>query len=172
MPKRQQDYSKPVKDLHELGVLRKGEDIDAVESCGYGGFGNDLIKPVPVYAFLTNQRLIIMVEKSIMFSWDLDEILSVSKIIGGLFEKRVTNADISIKSGEKVITGWLCIDYGETFFDKIIQNKKKYSKIKSVKVDTLVVEEGKDEEALAILKKRLARGEITLEEFHQIVQRL
>ena len=48
-------------------------------------------------------------------------------------------------------------------------------KIESDKVKKKVIEirqENNKEKAIEILQKRLARGEITLEEFHDLVQRL
>lgn len=64
------------------------------------------------------------------------------------------------------------------FFNAVIEAKEKLIKISSIvtsdRVEKVIVEIKQDtkENAIEILQKRLARGEITLEEFHSIVQRL
>jgi len=49
--------------------------------------------------------------------------------------------------------------------------KEKETQTKTVQATTVIIEEGKKDNAAEILKKRLARGEITKEEFHDKIQR-
>lgn len=50
--------------------------------------------------------------------------------------------------------------------DELTEKKKE-----TIQVTTVIIQEGKKETADEILKKRLARGEITKEEFHDKIQR-
>ena len=49
--------------------------------------------------------------------------------------------------------------------------EKETTKTKTIQAKTVIVEEAKKDSAAEILKKRLARGEITKEEFHDKIQR-
>lgn len=49
--------------------------------------------------------------------------------------------------------------------------KEKETQTKTVQATTVIIEEGKKDSPAEILKKRLARGEITKEKFHDKIQR-
>jgi len=60
----------------------------------------------------------------------------------------------------------------EVFVKKIVDAKGNLAEERTIEAKTVIIEEGKKDDAMEILKKRLARGEITKEEFHDKVQRM
>ena len=54
---------------------------------------------------------------------------------------------------------------------KIIENKNNFVEKTVIEAKTVIIEEGNNDNAMKILQKRLARGEITLEEFNKLVTR-
>jgi hypothetical protein len=60
----------------------------------------------------------------------------------------------------------------EIIRQKLIGAKNEFKEKETIEAKTVIIEsEGKKESADEILKKRLARGEITKEEFHDKIQR-
>jgi hypothetical protein len=170
---------KAITDFHKLDVLTQGEDIIKVI---FGAISTGL-KIQPTWAFLTIQRVIITDNKvhTVLFSWDLDKIVSLKKTKGNLFIR--SNLEFSVNYGEQIKQFVLNPKFGEieeynAFFDSVMENRNKLIQIKSSvtgdKTEKVIVEikQEQKEKAIEILQKRLARGEITLEEFHNIVQRL
>ena len=118
---------------------------------------------IKAFLVITNER-VIMVNKRGFFSKGYSVKLSIQLI---------NILSVSIKGG---LPSWLEIigtNYGTTFFrckdNKLLQEKLvayKNRLFENLKTS------GKTENPQDILRKRLARGEITLEEFHRYVQRL
>jgi hypothetical protein len=54
---------------------------------------------------------------------------------------------------------------------KLIEKKNAYKEETVIEAKRVIIEEANKEKAMEILQKRLARGEITLEEFHKLVAR-
>jgi len=140
----------------------------------------------PLICFVTNRRFLTVekIEKHSFFSskisknyyvnnsWNLDEILGITPETTGIFTKRIGPITISTKSEGMTIQNRIYMDYSETFVNTLIESKKRFSKEKIIEAQKVIIQEGDKESAIKILQRRLARGEITLEEFHQLVQRL
>ena len=59
----------------------------------------------------------------------------------------------------------------EIFAEKLIGAKDELIEEQTIEAKRIIIEEGNKDKAEEILKKRLARGEITLDEFHEKIQR-
>ena len=59
----------------------------------------------------------------------------------------------------------------QAFSEKLIGAKNEFIEAQIVEAKNIIIQEGNKDDAVEILKKRLARGEITLEEFHKKIQR-
>jgi hypothetical protein len=94
----------------------------------------------------------------------------------GAFEGRMTTKKIG-KTGSPPFLqladsiGVFSCDKVEDIARKIVERKNSYVEEKIVEAQTVVIEEANKDKADEILKKRLARGEISLDEFHQKIQR-
>jgi len=139
---------------------------------------------------ITNKRLLFIrklggrsIGVQLTFDCSLADISSVSIIFVGLIKKK---PHIHITFEESLSTDWrkmvITDFYGvstdaELIAKKIIEYKDKFSEEKVVEAKRVIIEKGvkgggiKRDTATEILQKRLARGEITLEEFHKKVQR-
>jgi len=123
---------------------------------------------------LTNKRLLYFkrrgalsdkMELFVYFSLgDIREIYS-----SGLMNKVI---NIKTEQNNRFITYTCQCKEPEIFMQKIKGAQQGYKEEKTIDAKQIVILEGKKEKAMEILQKRLARGEITLEEFHQLVQRL
>ena len=153
--------------IYQSGILSKGEDIiECIEGTFDQTSGNIIL--------LTNMRLMHLIKPGI-FSKGLDLLTSIrlgniaSVSISGLIKKKI-NIRVSQNNVTKKHT--IYCRNGEDFANRLIAGKNNYIEERVVEAKTIIVQEGKKENAIQVLQKRLARGEITLEEFHQIVQRL
>ncbi len=126
------------------------------------------------WAFITDKRFVFGKRASgwgskgidTVFECSLDDILSVTT--SGLWEKKV---NLSIKqSGQPYKCEFFCLD-NEICSDKVIESKKAFKAKETIEAKTIIIEEAKKDKASEILQKRLARGEISLDEFHQKIQR-
>jgi len=175
-----------ITDFHNLDVLNQGEEIITVHFCKFRALtGNHWGKFNYFLAFLTNQRFILVNNQvqSVFQYWDLDKIISIGKRkIKGIVHAQLSSLFSVLYETEiivfLIVSDSRNLEEAEAFFNAIIEAKEKLIKISSVvtsdKVEKVIVEIHQDtkEDAIEILQKRLARGEITLEEFHNIVQRL
>ena len=179
--------------LYESGILKKGEDIiefddnaalkeyqqQAVVSNTF--FGTSVKNQQSFMAstvatgnlLITNKRLLFVKKPGIFskgltvsFSCSLGDILSVST--SGLIFKQI---NVTINRADKTENAFFGCKNIEIFAKKILENKDKFIEEKIIEAKTVIIEEGKKDNATEILKKRLARGEITKEEFHEKIQR-
>ncbi|EMR74748.1 Short C-terminal domain-containing protein [Thermoplasmatales archaeon SCGC AB-540-F20] len=162
--------------LYSTGIINKGEELI---NCFPGQFIplQKNSKYSPYVMFVITQRRLILVETigflkkglSVFQSWMLNDIGSVSKI-GIVFPK----VQLSIKIGNEFLRCNLSFPsmYTDAFMRSLLEAKNKAMDEKIIEAKQVIVTEGKKDKAMEILQKRLARGEITLEEFHQLVQRL
>ncbi|PPD57284.1 hypothetical protein [Dehalogenimonas etheniformans] len=128
------------------------------------------------YAFITEKRLIFGRQAQgwssrgidLIFECELGDILSVST--NGWFDKR---ANFAVKQNGQIVQCTLSSPYNIAFAQSLIESKRSYKEKRTVVANTIIIEEAKKEKEKAseILQKRLARGEISLEEFHQKIQR-
>ena len=103
---------------------------------------------------------------NVIFNLALGDILSVS--IVGLIIKQ---GFVKVEVGEKIRAYYFQCRNIDIFCQKLIGAKDNFMDEKTIVAKTVIIEEGKKDSAADILKKRLARGEITLEEFHEKIQR-
>jgi len=123
---------------------------------------------------LTNKRLMyfkrtsILSDKTEMFiSLSLGDVREVS--LFGIVRKVI---NIKAEQKNRIITYTCQCKEPETFMQRIKGATQEYKE--DVTIDAkqvVIVEQGKKDSAADILKKRLARGEITKEEFHDKIQR-
>lgn len=150
-----QEYLKPNEDIIET--------IDGTMQ--YSGKGT---------VVLTNKRLLyfkkigILSEKTELFVFiSLGDVRDVS--ITGIARKIIT---IKTEQKNRIITYTCQCKDPETFMQRIKGATQEYKEDKILDANQVVIiEQGKKDSAADILKKRLARGEITKEEFHDKIQR-
>ena len=155
--------------VHRSGILKKGEDIcEHIEGTikNKNNFENGML-------VITNKRFLFLKKPgffskglNVIFTISLGDILSVS--ITGLISKKL---NINIKTNSDIETNIFSCKNVEIFAKKLIDNKNKFIDEKIIDAKKVIIEEGNKDNAMEILKKRLARGEITLDEFHEKVQR-
>lgn len=163
--------------IYSSGIIKQGEEI--VENAeGSMKFKNN--RHLPGWLVITNKRLIFLYKKGLFskgvnvgLTNSLDDILSVS--VTGLISKRL-NVNVLEKQTEKghnIIDNkeFLYIKNVELFSEKLVAAKNRFIDEKTIEAKRVIIEEGNKDDASEILKKRLARGEITLEEFHRKIQR-
>jgi hypothetical protein len=157
--------------VYSSGVLNKGEEIiEFVESL----WKKDSNNVVNGNLLITNRRLLFLKKQglfakglNVIFTCSLGDILSVSH--GGLFGKRL---QVSTQLGNEVKTQLFSCKNPEVVNQKINGAKNEFIEEQKIIAKSVIIQEGTKDKAMEILQKRLARGEITLEEFHQLVQRL
>lgn len=108
-----------------------------------------------------------LVQGSIMKGSNLNEIMSIST--QGLVSKKIF---ININSMGTVNTFEFYIKNPNKVAQDIKNAKDSFEESIVVEAKRVIIEGGTKDKAMEILKKRLARGEITLDEFHRVVQRL
>jgi hypothetical protein len=154
-------------EIYSSGILLKNEELLHFTSGSEvpGGHG----------VFIITDKRVIFLQKSgffskgyhILFHLSLGAILSVS--ISGLIPKYLNIQSIKriyqFSVGSNAET--------ENIMKKLIGAKEEFreKEKKTIQATTVIIEEGKKDSADEILKKRLARGEITKEEFHDKIQR-
>lgn len=91
-----------------------------------------------------------------------------SVIISGIISK-----NLNVQSGMQIFHFSVgSRDETEIIMKKLIGAKDEFieKEKETIQATTVIIEEGKKDSAEEILKKRLARGEITKEEFHDKIQ--
>jgi len=164
--------------VKESIFLKNGEELVEAVDCVFnaddlkGTFG-DYPKGVLV---LTNNRLIFaqitgLLRKTskVLINQEYRNLLGVSR--GGvLFGKHVL---VSVEKDQSTKTlKFSCIPDIDRVIEKIAELKNSHVEEKTIVAQKVIIEEKEKENAMQILQKKLARGEITVEEFHKRVQRL
>lgn len=169
-------------EFYTAGIVEKGEEIaDCHEACQ--GYVDQKNKPEFRSGFLvlTNKRLLFverplaLFSKSkgfdVLYSVGWNDVLSVFTSGFWLFKElhvttriKDTITKLEFDCGKKV----------EQIAKKMVVCKKNYVEPGTIEATKVVIEEAnKDKDnAMVILQKRLAKGEINLEEFHKLVTRL
>ena len=160
-----------ISEIRKSGILKKGEEQLESKDGYMTGSGKGVL-------VITNKRFLFLKRPGIfskgfhvIFECSLGNIVSVT--ITGLISKTL-NVQIKNDNGEAFIYSYKVgnSELTEIFSDKLIGAKDEYIEEVTVEAQRVIIEEGNKDKAMQILQKRLARGEITLEEFHQLVQRL
>ena len=158
-------------EVHRSGILKKGEELLEFKPGFMQGSGKGAL-------VITNKRFLFLGKPGIfskgfhvIFECSLSFIMSVT--ISGLISKQL-NLQVKMQDGPPNIFKFNVGSSNETdiLTKKIIGAKDEFIEEKIVEAQRVIIEEGNKDKAMEVLQKRLARGEITLEEFHQIVQRL
>jgi hypothetical protein len=158
--------------IHAAGILRKDEEIAEQMDCNYRKVP-DKNWPVNGTLLLTNKRLIFVKKlgwrskgADLLFTCSLGAILSIS--VSGIFSKQI-NLTLDDGKGHRAVA--FSEGRDKTFAEKIIEHKRDFVEEKTIEAQKVIIEEAKKESAEEILKKKLARGEIDKEEFHDKIQR-
>jgi len=173
-------------EFYAAGLVEKGEEI-------VGSFKVSC-REKNGFLVLTNKKFLFVQRPSGFFSKGFDVLYSVwwnevsSISTSGLLSKTVnvtmrikdniTKLQFTYDGGEQIknmITKrQFAFDGGEQIAEKMVICKKNYVEPTTIEATKVVIEEAnKDKDnAMVILQKRLAKGEITLEEFHKLVTRI
>ncbi len=123
---------------------------------------------------LTDKKLIFLKEAGVfskeiktLFTIPLKEIINVST--GGMITKHL-NVDTE-KEGNIQPFRFQSKE-AEAFMKKIIEQKSNLKEKEVVTAKKIIIEEKPEEKPMEVLQRKLAKGEITLEEFHKRVQRM
>ena len=159
-----------IPEMHSSGVLNKDEQI--IEHFK-GTYLRDNHNQNGVVVF-TNKRFLFLQKASgwgakgfnvIMFcSWG--EVVSVSTT--GLISKKL---NLNVKNHDKIEMNVFSCSQVQDVAKKIIESKNSFVEKEVIEAKTVIIEEANKDNAMKILQKRLARGEITLEEFNKLITR-
>jgi len=157
-------------EIHRFGILKKGEELLEGIAGNMRGSGSGVL-------VITNKRFLFLRKPGmfskgfhVIFECSLGHIISVT--ITGLISKQL-NIQVRME-GEKFEIFNFNIgsrEITEIFTKKLIGAKDEFVEEQTIEAKRIVIEEGNKDKAEEILKKRLARGEITLDEFHEKIQR-
>jgi hypothetical protein len=143
--------------IYSSGILNKGEEITSCFPGKY--FTNDKIKGLILF---TNRRFIFLRKPghfakgyNVVFFSSWGDIVSVSTV--GLLRKKL---NLSLEKENGVVMYKLSCDNVESVAQKIIHEKANY-------VEASIIEEAHKDKPMVILQKRLARGEISLEDYQE-----
>lgn len=157
--------------VYSSGILKKGEDIIDFCEGSWKRKSGDIVKG---NLLITNKRFLFLQKPglfakglNVVFNSSLGEILSISP--GGIFGKRL---EISFEEEDEIKTQIFSCKNPQIVNQKLVGAKDDFSEEQKIEAKRVIIEEGAKDNSMEILKKRLARGEITLEEFHRKVQRL
>lgn len=157
-------------EIHKSGILKRGEELIESIKGSMQGKGAGVLT-------ITNKRFMFLKKPGwfskgfhVNFECSLGQIVSVT--ITGLISKQL-NIQIRYSENQSSIYSFNVgnLDITQIFSDKLIGAKNEFIEAQIVEAKKIIIQEGNKDDAVEILKKRLARGEITLEEFHQKIQR-
>jgi hypothetical protein len=149
-------------EIYSSGVLNKGEEIT---QC-FGGkcfIGKEMVGGFTVF---TNRRFIFLRKPPGLFAKGFNVVLSsswgdiVSVSTTGLISKKL---NLSVQRENGIVTHILSCDGVEDVAQRIIQCKNNYVEASIIEAKKIIIEEANKDNAMVILQKRLARGEISLE---------
>ena len=157
--------------IYSSGILTKNEELLDAKS------GSMFSKGIGVFV-ITNKRILFLRKPGIfskgfqlLFEGSLGSIVSVTT--AGLISKML-NVQIRTEQSTFQILQFNVGSKEETEIvrQKLIGAKDEYKEKETISAKTIIIEQTETKEkADEILKKRLARGEITKEEFHDKIQR-
>jgi uncharacterized membrane protein len=156
-----------IAEIHSSGILNKCEEITEHFRGTYFKVRN--LSGVVVF---TNKRFLFLQKASgwgskgfnvLMFcSWG--DVVSVST-------SGSNKINLNVKNNDKIDMNLFFCNQAVDVAKKIIENKNNFVEKTVIEAKTVIIEEGNNDNAMKILQKRLARGEITLEEFNKLVTR-
>ena len=156
--------------IYISGILKKGEELLDTNSGIMICIGKGVLT-------ITNKRLLFLQKPGLFskgfqvsFECLLGSIVSIT--ITGLISKQL-NVQYINEQNTYEIEHFKFGSQDETEFimKKLIGAKDEFKEKGIIEAKQVIIEEGNKDSAAEILKKRLARGEITKEEFHDKIQR-
>ena len=157
-------------EIHKSGILKRGEELLESINGSMLGQGSGVL-------IITNKRFLFLKKPGwfskgfhVFFECPLGQIVSVT--ITGLISKQL-NVQIHGSGEQSSIYNFNVgnLKVTQIFSEKLIGAKNEFIESQIVEAKNIIIQEGTKDDAEEILKKRLARGEITLDEFHQKIQR-
>ena len=156
-------------EIHRSGIFKRGEELLEVIAGNMQGSGSGV-------QVITNRRFLFLRKPGIfskgfhvIFECSLGHIVSVT--ITGLISKQL-NIQVRMEEGFQIFNFNIgSREITEIFAEKLIGAKDELIEEQTIEAKRIIIEEGNKDKAEEILKKRLARGEITLDEFHEKIQR-
>jgi hypothetical protein len=157
-------------EINSSGILIRGEELlESIKGYLQGG-GSGVIT-------ITNKRFMFLKKPKlfskgfhVIFECSLGQIVSVT--MTGLISKQL---NVQIRDSENQISIYNFKvgnpEATQIISEKLIGAKNEFIEDQVVETKNIIIQEGNKDNAVEILKKRLARGEITLEEFHDKIQR-
>jgi hypothetical protein len=146
-----------VSEIYSSGIPGKGEEI--AEFFRASRFGNE--QGVIVF---TNRRIMFLQKASGWGSKGFN--LKMSESWGDVGSVSTTGYNKFNLDGNL----FTCLN-AQDVARKIVENKNNYEEKTVIEAKTVIIEEANKDNAMKILQKRLARGEITLEEFNKLITR-
>ncbi len=157
-------------EIHKSGILKRGEELLEAINGKMIGQGSGVLA-------ITNKRFMFLKKPDwfskglhVIFGYSLNLITSIS--ISGLISKQL-NVQVHGSANQAKIYNFYIgnLEATQIFKEKLIGAKNEFIEAQVVEAKNIIIQEGNKDDAVEILKKRLARGEITLEEFHDKIQR-
>jgi len=157
-------------EVYRSGILSKGEELAEHSK----GIYYQHKRKHRGFIVLTNKRFLFLAKPpgrrakglNVKQSYSWGELMSVSTV--GLVHKKL---NLTTKKDNNIETDVFSCDRVDIIAQKIVESRDNYVEPEVVEAKTVIIEEASKDTASEILQKRLARGEITLEEFHQKIQR-
>ncbi len=156
-----------ISEIHSSGILNKSEEITEHFKGTY--FKARYLSGLVVF---TNKRFLFLQKASgwgskgfnvIMFcSWA--DVVSVST-------SGSNKLNLNVKNNDKIEINLFICNHAQEVARKIIENKNNFVEKTVIEAKTVIIEESNKDNAMKILQKRLARGEISLEEFNKLITR-
>ncbi len=152
------------------GIVKEGEEIVGLSESKYKKTGKDFYGTL----LLTNQRLLFLKKPGffskgldILFHCSLKDILSISTT--GIISKKL---NVCVQENQDVRKSEFQCANVIKVAELLNESKQKFVEKEVIRAEKIIIHESKKENAEELLKKKLAKGEITLEEFHQRIQRI
>lgn len=168
-----QSRKKPFMDISEFyssGTLNKGEELKEFLDHSICFIDRKMHQGLIIF---TNKRFLFLQKPpgwgshgaDLVLSISWKDVMSVSSSSGNVkITTRIDNLMATYELRDRKVDT-------KTLMDKIIGNKASFVDESVIEAKTVLIEEANKDKASEILQKRLARGEITLEEFHNKIQR-
>lgn len=160
-----------ISEIYPSGILNRGEGLVEHFKATY----HREKKQYHGFVVFTNRRFLFVQKPSgwrargfnVKEACSWADVLSVSTT--GLIQKKL---NLSIRKDDRIEADVFSCDKVELVAQKVVEYRNSFAEKMVVEAKTVVIEEANRDKASDILQKRLARGEITLEEFHEKIQRL
>ncbi|MFH1695385.1 MAG: hypothetical protein ABH850_03035 [Candidatus Micrarchaeota archaeon] len=161
------------------GIIRNEEEIVGLSQSKFktaeiDNKGNRKLKNYSGTLLLTNQRLLFIKKPSwfsngldIVFHCSLKDILSISTT--GIISKKL---NVNVQENQDIRKSEFNCANPTKVVELLNEAKQRFVEKEVIHAEKFIIHESKKEDSQELLKKKLAKGEISLEEFHQKIQRI